>query len=295
MSAQETAPIRIVEVGPRDGLQNEPRTVPLEAKLAYIDLLSGTGLQEIEAGAFVRPDRVPQMAGSEEVFRRMRRAPGVRYSALVPNEAGLERALSVRIDKAAVFTAASESFSLKNVNASIAESLGRLEPVIRRAESAALPLRGYVSTAFWCPYEGKIDPALAVETCRRLMDLGVFELSVGDTLGKASPDEVRAFLDLALKRFRREAIFLHFHDTYGRALENALCAWKEFGITGFDASSGGIGGCPFAAGSSGNVSTEELIRAFQAQGARVPADPEAVSKAAAALKPHIRARGKASP
>ena len=276
-------PIRLVEVGPRDGLQNEKNPIPLETKIEFIDRLSETGLQEIEAGAFVRPDRVPQMADSDKVFARIKRRSGVVYSALVPNEAGLDRAREAKVDKIAVFTAASETFNRKNINASIAESIERFRPVVAKARELKLPVRGYVSTCFWCPYEGKIAPEKAVETCARLMDLGLHELSIGDTIGKASPDEVRALVPLLLKRFKTEVVFLHFHDTYGHAIENALTAWREFGISGFDASAGGLGGCPYAPGASGNVSTEDLLQAFKEAGAKIPAEPGNIAQAARPL------------
>lgn len=275
--------IRLVEVGPRDGLQNENRAIPLEAKISLIDRLSATGLQEIESGAFVRADRIPQMADTQEVFARIARKPGVVYSALVPNEAGLDRALEAKAAKIAVFTAASETFNRANINASIAESLGRFKPVIGRAQEAKLPMRGYVSTAFWCPYEGKIQPAKAAEVCRQVEELGIHEISVGDTIGKASPDEVRAFLDILLKQVPAQSVYLHFHDTYGMAIANALCAWKEYGVTGFDASAGGLGGCPYAPGASGNVATEDLLYAFKASGAEIPADPADIARAALPL------------
>lgn len=283
MSPGPAPKARLVEVGPRDGLQNEKAPLPVEQKIAFVDRLSETGLLEIEVGAFVRPDRVPQMAGSEQVFRGIRRKPGVVYSALVPNERGLERALASRADKVAVFTAASETFSLKNADAGIQESLERLRPAVQGARRAGLPVRGYVSTAFHCPYEGPVAPEAAVEVCLRLRELGAEELSVGDTIGKADPDGVRKLLDLLLSRVPAASVFLHFHDTYGRAVENALCAFREYGITGFDASAGGLGGCPFAPGASGNVATEALLRALREAGAALPAEPEAVALAAAPM------------
>ncbi len=280
--------IRLVEVGPRDGLQNEKGVViPVEAKVAFIEALAGAGLPEIEAGAFVHPVKVPQMADSDAVFAKIARRPGVIYSALVPNEAGLERAIRAKVDKIAVFTAASETFNRKNINASIQESLDRFKPVVAGATAAGLALRGYVSTAFWCPYEGKVDPGRAVDVCLKLRDLGVAEISVGDTIGKASPDDVRALLAPLLKRVKPGDVFLHFHDTYGMAVANALTAYTEFGITGFDASAGGLGGCPYAPGASGNVATEDLLYALKASGAEIPADPLAVARAAVALEKHL--------
>jgi len=282
--------IRIVEVGPRDGLQSEAATLPTDVKVAYIDALSSAGLPEIEASAFVSPRWVPQLADAEEVFRRIRRAPGVLYSALVPNEQGLERALAAKVGKVAVFTAASETFNRKNINASIAESLQRFEPVLRGARAAKLPVRGYISTAFWCPYEGRIEPAKVVDVSRRLVDAGVDELSIGDTIGKASPDEVAALLDALLPVVPASRLALHFHDTFHRAVENATAAWKR-GIETFDSSAGGIGGCPYAPGASGNVATEALIEAFRAAGAEITGDLAAIAAARKILAPALGRRG----
>jgi len=278
--------IRIVEVGPRDGLQSEAAAVSTDVKVAYIDALSAAGLPEIEAGAFVSPQWVPQLADAEEVFRRIRRAPGVVYSALVPNEKGLERALAARVGKVAVFTAASESFTRKNINASIEESLHRFVPVIRAARSAGLPVRGYVSTAFWCPYEGRITPAAVVEVCRRLLEAGVDELSIGDTIGKAAPDEVTSLLEALAPVVPLPALALHFHDTYHRAIENAKTAWRR-GVTTFDSSAGGIGGCPYAPGATGNVATETLIGALRAEGAEVSGDLDAIGAARRIIAPSL--------
>ncbi|MBI4422837.1 MAG: hydroxymethylglutaryl-CoA lyase [Elusimicrobia bacterium] len=287
MRPRGSGPIRVVEVGPRDGLQNERAIVALDAKTRFVEALADAGLREVEAGAFVHPDRVPQMADSGALFARLKRRAGVTYSALVPNETGLERALEAKADKIAVFTAASETFNRKNINASIARSLERFAPVVRRAREARLPVRGYVSTAFWCPFEGRIPPKAAVDVCLRLLDLGVAELSVGDTIGRACPDDVRSLLEYLVERIPLDKIFLHLHDTYGMAVANALCAWTEFGVTGFDASAGGLGGCPYAPGASGNVATEDLLFAFHASGAEVPADAFAVAGAARALEPAL--------
>lgn len=274
---------RFVEVGPRDGLQNEKVIVPLAAKAAYIDALSVSGLREIEAGAFVSPQSVPQMADSAEVFAAIRRAPGVIYSALVPNERGYERAVAAGAGKVAVFTAASETFNHRNVNASIAESIARFRPVARRAAAAGLPVRAYVSTAFWCPYEGAVSPDKVVEVVKLLEDLGVDEHSIGDTIGKSTPDEVRRLLDVLLKVLPLPKLYLHFHDTYGRAVDNALAAWKEYGVYGFDASTGGVGGCPYAPGAAGNVAMERLVEAFRAAGGETDVSPAALRAASALL------------
>jgi len=260
--------VRIIEVGPRDGLQNEAKIVPTEVKVRFVDALSEAGYEEIEVSAFVSPDRVPQLADAEEVFARIRRREGTLYSALVPNERGLERALRVKIGKAAVFTAASETFNRKNVNASIAESIERFKPVVEGARLASIPVRGYVSTAFWCPYEGKIAPEAVVDVVKRLTDLGVDEISIGDTIGKAVPAEVMALLDRLLDHVDQDRLAMHFHDTYGTAIANALASYER-GISAFDSSAGGVGGCPFAPGASGNVATEDLIWALTQSGAAV--------------------------
>jgi hydroxymethylglutaryl-CoA lyase len=283
--------IRIVEVGPRDGLQSETVTVPTDLKVAYVDILSRARLTEIEVSAFVSPRWVPQLADAEEVFSRIRREPGVVYSALVPNEQGFERAMAAQVGKIAVFTAASETFNLKNVNATIAESLRRFAPVVRSAQSARLPVRGYVSTAFWCPYEGRIPPERVVDVCRKLLDLGVDELSIGDTIGKASPEEVRSLLGAIATTVPLDRVALHFHDTYHRAVLNALEARKH-GVLAFDSSAGGIGGCPYAPGATGNVATEALIEAFRASGAEVSGDLAALASARKLIAPALgRAAG----
>lgn len=268
--------IRIVELGPRDGLQNEAIAIPATAKVAFVNALSRTGVPEIEVSAFVSRRRIPQLADAEEVFERIERAPGVVYSALVPNEFGLDRALEARAGKIAVFTAASETFNRKNINAGIAESMDRFVPVIARARRIGLPVRGYISTAFWCPYEGKIDPARVVTVAQQLLDLGVEELSIGDTIGRAAPDEVAVLLERLLERVPAESLAMHFHDTFGHAVENVIASWR-LGIEVFDSSAGGIGGCPFAPGATGNVGTEAVVRALRGLGAPVDIDLEALA------------------
>jgi hydroxymethylglutaryl-CoA lyase len=269
---------RIVEVGPRDGLQNEKAMIPTEAKVAFVDALSAAGYDEIEVSAFVSPRWVPQLADAGEVFARIARKDGVVYSALVPNEEGLARALEARVSKIAVFTAASETFNRKNINAGIEESIARFALVVPRAQAAGLTVRGYVSCAFWCPYEGKIDPKAAVAVAQRLLDLGVDELSMGDTIGKAVPGEVHALLDRLLDAAPQDRIAMHFHDTYGTAIANALTAYER-GIAIFDASAGGVGGCPYAPGAAGNVATEDLLWALTRSGASIGLDAERVAAA----------------
>ena len=237
-----------------------------------------TGVPEIEVSAFVSRRRIPQLSDAEEVFDLITRAPGVVYSALVPNELGLDRALQARVGKIAVFTAASETFNRKNINAGIAESMDRFVPVIERAKKAGLPIRGYISTAFWCPYEGKIEPARAVEVAQELLDLGVEELSIGDTIGRAVPAEVTVLVERMLERAPAERLAMHFHDTFGHAVENVIASWR-LGIETFDSSAGGIGGCPFAPGATGNVGTEAVVRALRDLGAPIDVDLGALGAA----------------
>jgi len=273
-------PVRITEVGPRDGLQNEPGTVPTDSKVAFINALSQTGVTEIEAGAFVSPQAVPQMADTEDVFRKIERRAGVTYSALVPNERGLARAFIAAAQKISVFTAASDTFTRQNINASMEDSIRRFRPVVAGAQAAGLPVRAYVSTSVYCPYEGRVEPARVVEVIDRLTQIGIREISLGETIGKAAPNDVRRLLDAVLCCIERGSLSLHFHDTYGMAVANALMAWEEYGIERFDSSAGGLGGCPYAPGASGNVATEDLAYAFKASGASVEVDEEKVVEAA---------------
>lgn len=279
--------VNIVEVGPRDGLQNESARIPIEAKVAFVDALSGSGVGEIEVSAFVAPGRVPQLGDAGEVFRRITRREGVVYSALVPNEQGLDRALAAGVDKVAVFTAASETFNRRNINTSVEGSLVRFRPLIRRARDLGLPVRGYVSTAFWCPFEGRIAPAAVVGLTERLFETGIDEVSVSDTVGKAAPDEVARLLDALLPRVAPERIAVHFHDTYGRGIPNVLQSWN-FGIRTFDASVGGLGGCPFAPGATGNVATEAVVEALAGAGAAVAVDRTELARAARLLGPFLQ-------
>jgi hydroxymethylglutaryl-CoA lyase len=253
--------------------------------VAFINALSQTGVDEIEVSAFVSPVWVPQLADAAEVFQQINRNEGIVYSALVPNEQGLERAIEARVDKIAVFTAASETFNRKNINATINESIARFVPVLKRAVAERLPVRGYLSTAFWCPYEGRIAPAKVVEVARKLDDLGVQEFSIGDTIGSAKSSEVEELLDLLLKSVSADRLAMHFHDTHGQALDNVVAAWK-LGITAFDGSAGGLGGCPYAPGAPGNVATESLVERLTAEGAETRADREALRRASQILASH---------
>lgn len=252
-------PIRLVEVGPRDGLQNEKALIPTDVKVAFVNALSEAGFDEIEVSSFVSPKWIPQLADAAEVFARITRRPGVRYTALVPNEVGLERAIAARADKVAVFTAASESFARKNINAAIAESIERFRPVVR---ASPVPVRGYVSTAWHCPYEGPIAADAVLLVCEALLEIGCTELSIGDTIGTATSAEVAALLERLVPRIGAGRLAMHFHDTFGHAADNARIS-AEFGVTVFDASAGGIGGCPFAPEATGNVATQALVRLFE--------------------------------
>lgn len=269
-------PVRIVEVSPRDGLQNEPDIIPIEDKVAFINALSGTGLTEIEVGSFVSSKAVPQLADSDEVFQKIERRAGVTYSALVPNEQGFERARAAAVQKIAVFTAASDTFNRRNVKSTIRESIERFKPVMAGAKREGMGVRGYISTATHCPFEGSIEPSRVVEVMRRLLHLGVDEISLGDTIGRAAPDDVRRLLDEVAPHIERRRLSLHFHDTYGMAVANVLAAWKEYGIEAFDTSAGGLGGCPYAPGAAGNVATEDAVYALKASGATVLVDEQKV-------------------
>ena len=278
--------MKIVEVGPRDGLQNETAQIPTGVKIAYIDALSETGVGEIEASAFVSPRWVPQLGDAAAIFKGISRKEEVVYSALVPNERGLARAVEARVDKVSLFTAVSETFNQKNINTSIAGSLRRFAPVVAGAQRERIPVRGYVSTAFWCAFEGRIAPQAVIGVVDKLMDMGVGEVSISDTIGKATPDEVRRLLDLLLPRLPVARIAMHFHDTYGRGVANVLAAWS-YGIGTFDASAGGLGGCPYAPGASGNVATEDVVTALEEKGAKVGVDLEKLSRAGGLLTPYL--------
>jgi hydroxymethylglutaryl-CoA lyase len=278
--------VALVEVGPRDGLQNEPAPVGTTAKIAFVDALSQTGLKRIEVTGFVSPTAVPQLADGDQVARGITRAPGVRYSALVPNVTGLERAVGARLDEVAVFTAASESFNRRNINASIAESLERFEPVIEEAQRRRLAVRGYVSAAFFCPFEGRIAPGAAVLVAERLVRMGCFEVSIGDTIGKATPKDVRQVAAALRAAGILDRCAGHFHDTYGMGVANVLAGF-EAGIKTFDASAGGLGGCPFAPGATGNVATEDVVWLFAGLGVETGVDLDKLCAATALIAPTL--------
>jgi hydroxymethylglutaryl-CoA lyase len=258
--------VTLVEVGPRDGLQNEKRLIPTEDKFAFIDDLAACGLTRIEVTAFVSPKWVPQMADHDAVMRGARRRPGLRLSALVPNARGADAAIAAGAQELAIFTSASETFSRKNTNCSISESLERFVPVVAAARAAGLPLRAYISCACDCPYEGPIAPDAVVDLAQRLLALGEMEIVLSDTIGRATPDRVSRMIEAVQRALTGPAaLAAHFHDTSGRAVENAAAAW-DLGIRIFDGSAGGLGGCPYAPGAAGNVDTAVLAAHFERAG-----------------------------
>jgi hydroxymethylglutaryl-CoA lyase len=282
--ALEAVPRRvtIVEVGPRDGLQNESRTIPTPAKIAFIDALSEAGLPVIEATSFVNPAAIGQLADAEDVMRGIARKVGVRYPVLVPNERGLDRALAAGAREIAVFTAASETFNKKNINATIDESIARFVPVVSRARAEKLRVRGYVSCCFGCPYEGRVDPEKVVAVADRLVALGIDEVSIGDTIGVATPSQVVDLCDRLEKRIDIGRLAMHFHDTRGTALANVLAA-LELDIAIFDSSAGGLGGCPYAPGAAGNLATEDLLYMLHGMGIETGVSLEKVVNATSLL------------
>ncbi|WP_156291635.1 hydroxymethylglutaryl-CoA lyase [Oceanobacillus salinisoli] len=250
--------VQIKEVGPRDGLQNEKKWVPTEAKIAWINMLSNTGVKEIEFSSFVHPKMIPALSDAYEVGKRIKRNRDVTYSALVPNRKGLEFSLEAGIDGASVFMSVSETHNGKNINKSIHDTYPVLKEVIQEAKQAGKHVTGYVSTVFDCPHEGKIMPEAVIPVCDQLLEFGVDDLSLGDTLGSAVPIQVEKLLDQILKRYPQEKIIMHFHDTRGMAIANILTAMK-YGISRFDSSIGGLGGCPYAPGAAGNVATNDVL------------------------------------
>src|SRR3954469_18972403 len=265
------ASVTIYEVGPRDGLQNEARMIPTDDKIAFIDALSDTGLGSIEITSFVNARWIPQLADGAEVSRRIARRPGIVYSALVPNRQGLEAAIAAGMREVAVFMSASETHNKKNVNKTIAATLAAFRDTVPPALAAGLKVRAYVSTVYGCPYEGAVDPARAVELCRELRALGCYQVSLGDTIGVATPRQVRDVLSRVLAEIPAPEVAVHFHDTRGTALANILVA-VEMGITTVDSALGGLGGCPYAPGASGNVATEDVIYMLEGMGVRTGVD-----------------------
>ena len=270
--------VRIVEVGARDGLQNEPGNVPAAVKIELINRLADAGLSAIEATAFVSPKWNPQMADNAEVMRGIRKKPGVAYPVLVPNIKGFEAALAAGAEEFAVFAAASEAFSRANTNCSIAESLARFEPVVRAAQSRGLRVRGYVACVAACPFQGEVAPAAVADVAAELDRIGCYEISLGDTIGTGTPARIQAMLAAVASAVPKQKLAVHFHDTYGQALAN-LYAALEFGVATIDSSVAGLGGCPYARGASGNVATEDLLYMLNGLGIRTGVDLDRVFEA----------------
>jgi hydroxymethylglutaryl-CoA lyase len=281
--------VTIVEVGPRDGLQNESAAVSTPDKIEFVNRLSAARLPVIEVSAFVSPTWVPQMADAAEVFAGITRSGGTRYTALVPNLPGLERALKAGVDEIAVFAASTQTFSRKNINQSIEQSLATYKEVCDRARAAGLRVRGYLSTAFGCPYEGAVAPAQVANVASQLLGLGVYEVAVSDTIGIAHPGQVPQVLDAVLARIPAASIALHFHDTRGTALANVLAA-LPYGIATFDASAGGLGGCPYAPGAAGNLATDDLIYMLRGMGIETGVSLEKLSEASAFIGSRVNHR-----
>ena len=271
--------VKIVEVGPRDGLQSQSQVISSEDKINYIDLLSETGLQEIEVTSFVSPKWIPQLADAAEVSRSINRHPEIIYTALVPNFQGLQNAIKCQFRSIAVFTAASESFSQKKTNCSIDDSMTQFQDMRKLWEENDLRVRGYISTMWHCPYEGPINIEPVIDVITKLFDLGINEISLGDTIGKANPNEVRHTLDTILNRWDPASFALHFHDTFGMA-ESNIIAGLEFGINTFDSSAGGIGGCPYAEGASGNIATEKVFSLCDSMGIETGIQKDKLDEAA---------------
>lgn len=257
--------VRLVEVGPRDGLQNEKAVLSVDDKVNLVNLLAESGLTYVEAGSFVSPKWVPQMANSDEVFNQISRHANTTYSALTPNMKGFDAAMACGVDEVAIFGSASESFSQKNINCSIDESLQRFKPVVDAATSKGIKVRGYVSCVMGCPYEGTISPQAVLEVASKLQDMGCYEISLGDTIGVGTPNHTKQLLDVLTSRIEANNIGVHFHDTYGQALANIYAA-LAYGVASIDSAVAGLGGCPYAQGASGNVATEDVLYMLDGMG-----------------------------
>ena len=280
------AAVRIVEVGPRDGFQSIEQTIPTDAKIQFINTLSEAKLPEIEVTSFVSPQWIPQLADAQEVSIEIIRDSNIMYTALIPNIKGLERALDANYSSVAVFTAASDTFSQKNINCSIKESITRFQRMKTSFQDNSMRVRGYISTVWVCPYEGQMEPENVLPVIDALLELGIDEISLGDTIGKATPDDVRNTLDLILSLHDANQFALHFHDTYNHALEN-IRVGLEYGISTFDSSAGGVGGCPFAPGASGNVSTGSVLNLCKELGIETGVDDQKLSAAANFIQSYL--------
>jgi hydroxymethylglutaryl-CoA lyase len=263
--------VRIVEVGPRDGLQNEKTPVSVEARIAFIEALVGAGLHTVEVGAFVSPKAIPQMVNSDSVLRGVHHLPDSEFHVLVPNEKGYEAARAAGAKVIAVFASASEGFSQANINCSIAESIERFKPVLARAKADGIRVRGYISCALGCPYDGEVKPQAVVNVAKTLWDLGCYEISLGDTIGVGTPVKARQLLRAAAGAVPMASLAMHFHDTYGQALAN-LYAGMEEGVRVIDSAAGGLGGCPYAPGATGNVATEDVVYMLEGMGIKTGVD-----------------------
>ena len=282
--------VEIFEVGPRDGLQNEKRAIPVAEKVALVDCLSGAGFARIECASFVSPKWVPQMAGSAEVLAGITRAPGVRYAALTPNLRGFQDAVAARADEVAVFAAASEGFSRANINATIEESIARFVPIMAAAREIGLPVRGYISCVTDCPYDGAVAPEKVAEVAGTLFDMGCYEISLGDTIGQATPESITAMLRAVTGVVPADRLAGHYHDTAGRALDN-IDASLALGVRVFDAAVGGLGGCPYAPGAAGNVATEAVQAHLERSGYDTGLDAGVIAKAADMARAMRRGEG----
>ena len=280
------AAVTIVEMGPRDGLQNERTTLPIAAKVNLVNELAKVGLKKIETGAFVSPKWVPQMADSAAVFQQIQRQAGVAYSALTPNLRGYDNAVACRADEVAVFTAASEAFTQKNINCTIAESIERFAPVIAAAKMRGIPVRGYVSCVVGCPYQGDVQPQAVAAVAQTLFDLGCYQISLGDTIGVGTPLQVQRMLQAVVKCVPVEQLAVHFHDTYGQALANILLA-LQLGVNTIDSSVAGLGGCPYAGHAAGNVGTEDVVYMLNGMGISTGIDLQALAEVGGRISQHL--------
>ncbi|MEK6676170.1 MAG: hydroxymethylglutaryl-CoA lyase [Planctomycetota bacterium] len=282
MKIQFPKQVHIVEVGPRDGLQNESQAIPTDVKLQFIQKLADAGLTQIEATSFVHPKAIPQLADAEEVAKSLLRKPGLIYSALVPNEKGLRRALDCGIRRLAVFTATTESFTRNNIHMTVEESLQAFAPIIREACANGVTVRGYLSCCFVCPFEGAVSKHRVLELAQRLLDIGVNQVAISDTIGVAVPTDVLETVGFLLEKLPTDFVALHFHDTYGTALANVF-AGLQLGIETFDSSAGGLGGCPFAPGAAGNLATEDLVYMLEKMGIDTGVDLQKVVEASSII------------